>query len=175
MVVRNNYFWLEEKSEAGFIANGDIVEVLQLKRYMDLYGFEFAEVEVQMIDYPEEPPIELFILLDTIDSESPSLSYEENNRLFQEVIKDYYDLSTKKARVDAVKNNSYFNALQVKFANALTCHKTQGGQWDVVFLEQPWLPDDQMDIEFGRWLYTALTRATKQLYLVNFKEEYYMD
>lgn len=175
MVVRNNYFWLEEKSEAGFIANGDIVEVLQLKRYMEIYGFEFAEVEVQMIDYPEEPPIEVYILLNTLSSESSSLSYEENNLLFQEVMKDYYDLSTKKARVDAVKNNAYFNALQVKFANALTCHKTQGGQWDVVFLEQPWLPDDQMDTEFGRWLYTALTRATKKLYLVNFKEDYFKD
>lgn len=175
MVVRNNYFWLEENSEAGFIANGDIVEVLQLKRYMELYGFEFAEVEVQLIDYPEEPPIEVFILLDTLVSESPSLNFEENNRLFQEIMKDYYDISSKKARVDAVKNNSYFNALQVKFANALTCHKTQGGQWDVVFLEQPWLPDDKMDTEFGRWLYTALTRATKKLYLVNFKEAFFVD
>lgn len=175
MVVRNNYFWLEEKSQAGFIANGDIVEVVQLKRYSDLYGFEFAEVEVQLIDYPDEPSFDTLILLDTLTSESPSLTYEENNRLFQEVMKDYYDLSSKKARVDAVKNNRHFNALQVKFANALTCHKTQGGQWDVVFLEQPWLPDDKMDVEFGRWLYTAITRATKKLYLVNFKEEYYND
>ncbi len=175
MVVRNNYFWLEEKSQAGFIANGDIVEVVQLKRYSDLYGFEFAEVEVQLIDYPDEPSFDVLILLDTLTSESPSLTYEENNRLFQEVMKDYYDLSSKKARVDAVKNNRHFNALQVKFANALTCHKTQGGQWDVVFLEQPWLPDDNMDVEFGRWLYTAITRATKKLFLVNFKEEYYKD
>lgn len=175
MVVRNNYYWLEEKSQAGFIANGDIVEVLQLKKYSDLYGFEFAEVEVQLIDYPDEPSFDVLIILDTLTSESPSLSYEENTRLFQEVMKDYYDLSTKKARVDAVKNNRHFNALQVKFANALTCHKTQGGQWDVVFLEQPWLPDDKMDVEFGRWLYTAITRATKKLFLVNFKEEYYKD
>jgi len=175
MVVRNNYFWLEENSQAGFIANGDIVEVVQLKGYEEFYGFEFAKAEVQMIDYPDEPSFDTILLLDTIKSESPALTYEENNRLYQEVMKDYYDLPTKKARMDAVKNNPHFNALQIKFANALTCHKTQGGQWDVVFLEQPWLPNDELDVEFGRWLYTALTRATKKLYLVNFKEDYFME
>ena len=175
MVVRNNYYWLEEKSEAGFIANGDIIEVLQLKRYIEIYGFEFAEVEVQLIDYPEEPSLDVLLLLKTLESESPSLSYEEQNILFQEIMKDYYDLGSKKARVDAVKNNRFFNALQVKFANALTCHKTQGGQWDVVFLEQPWLPNDEFDVETGRWFYTAMTRATKKLYLVNFKDDFFKD
>lgn len=175
MVVRNNYFWLEEKSQAGFIANGDIIEIVQLKGYHELYGFEFAEVEVQLIDYPEEPSFDTLLLLDTLTSESPSLSYEENNMLFQEVMKDYYDLSTKKARIQAVKNNKYFNALQVKFANALTCHKTQGGQWDVVFLEQPWIPEDKMDEDTARWFYTAITRATQKLYLVNFKDLYFHD
>jgi exodeoxyribonuclease-5 len=175
MVVRNNYFWLEEKSQAGFIANGDIIEIMQLKGYYDLYGFHFAEVEVQLIDYPDEPSFDTIILLDTLTSESASLSFEEGNMLFNEVMKDYYDLSTKKARVDAVKNNKYFNALQVKFANALTCHKTQGGQWDVVFLEQPWIPDDQLDIETARWFYTAITRATQKLFLVNFKDIYFHD
>lgn len=175
MVVRNNYYWLEEKSEAGFIANGDIIEVLQLKRYIEIYGFEFAEVEVQMIDYPEEPSLDVLLLLKTLESESSSLSYEEQNILFQEIMKDYYDLSSKKARVDAVKNNRFFNALQVKFANALTCHKTQGGQWEVVFLEQPWLPKDDFDVETGRWFYTAMTRATKKLYLVNFKDNFFKD
>jgi len=175
MVVRNNYFWLEDTSQAGFIANGDIVEIVQVKKYSDLYGFEFAEVEVQMIDYPDEPSFDTTLLLDTITSESPSLNFEENKRLFQEVMKDYNDIGNKKARIQAVKNNSYFNALQVKFANAMTCHKTQGGQWDVVFLEQPWLPDDELDIEFGRWIYTAVTRATKKLYLVNFKEDFFVE
>lgn len=175
MVVRNNYFWLEEKSQAGFIANGDIIEIVQLRGYQDLYGFEFAEVEVQLIDYPEEPSFNCMLLLNTLTSESPSLTYEENNMLFQEVMKDYYDLQTKKARVDAVKNNKHFNALQVKFANALTCHKTQGGQWDVVFLEQPWIPDDKIDVETARWFYTAITRATQKLYLVNFKDLYFHD
>lgn len=115
------------------------------------------------------------LLLNTLTSESPSLTYEEHNILFQEVMKDYYDLQTKKARVDAVKNNKHFNALQVKFANALTCHKTQGGQWDVVFLEQPWIPDDKIDVETARWFYTAITRATQKLYLVNFKDIYFHD
>ena len=175
MVVRNNYFWLEETSQAGFIANGDIVEIVQVKNFTDLYGFEFAEVEVQMIDYPDEPSFDVVLLLDTLTSESPSLTYEESNRLFQEVMKDYEDLSSKKARVDAVKNNRHFNALQVKFANALTCHKTQGGQWDVVFIEQPWMPDDKLDIDFARWMYTAVTRATQKLYLVNFKEDFFVE
>ncbi|OYT16872.1 MAG: ATP-dependent endonuclease [Bacteroidetes bacterium 4572_77] len=173
MVVRNNYFWLEENSQAGFIANGDIVEVVQVKSYMDLYGFEFAQVEVQMIDYPEEASFDTTLLLSTLDSESPSLSFEENNQLYQEVMKDYAHLNTKKARMDAVKKNPYFNALQIKFATALTCHKTQGGQWDVVFLEQPWLPNDDLDVEFGRWLYTAVTRATQKLYLVNYKGDFF--
>jgi len=175
MVVRNNYYWLDEKSQAGFIANGDIIEIVQLKGYHDLYGFEFAEAEVQLIDYPEEPSFNTLLLLNTLTSENPSLSYEENNALFQEVMKDYYDLRTKKARVQAVKNNKYFNALQVKFANALTCHKTQGGQWDVVFLEQPWIPEDRLDVETARWFYTAITRATQKLYLVNFKDLYFHD
>ena len=173
MVVRNNYFWLEENSQAGFIANGDIVEIVQVKGYMELYGFEFAEAEVQMIDYPDEPSFDTMLLLKTLDSESPSLSFEENNQLFQEVMKDYADLQTKKARVDAVKKNPHFNALQIKFATALTCHKTQGGQWDVVFLEQPWLPNDDLDVEFGRWMYTAVTRATQKLYLVNYKSDFF--
>ncbi len=173
MVVRNNYFWLEENSQAGFIANGDIVEIVQVKGYMELYGFEFAEAEVQMIDYPDEPSFDTMLLLNTLDSESPSLSFEENNQLFQEVMKDYADLQTKKARVDAVKKNPHFNALQIKFATALTCHKTQGGQWDVVFLEQPWLPNDDLDVEFGRWMYTAVTRATQKLYLVNYKNDFF--
>lgn len=175
MVVRNNYFWLEENSQAGFIANGDIVEVVQVKGYMEIYGFEFANAVVQMLDYPDEPSFDVVLLLDTLTSESPSLTYEENNRLFQEVLKDYFDIGSKKARVDAVKNDRYFNALQIKFANAMTCHKTQGGQWNVVFLEQPWMPNEDLDIEFGRWIYTAITRATQKLYLVNFKEDYFFD
>jgi exodeoxyribonuclease-5 len=175
MVVKNNYFWLEDNSQAGFIANGDIVEIVQVKNYADLYGFEFAEVEVQMIDYPDEPSFDVVLLLDTLTSESPSLTYEENNQLFQRVLEDYADLSTKKARVAAVKNNRHFNALQVKFANALTCHKTQGGQWDIVFIEQPWMPNDDLDIDFGRWMYTAVTRATQKLYLVNFKNEFFVE
>ncbi|MCK5774523.1 MAG: AAA family ATPase [Bacteroidales bacterium] len=175
MVVKNNYFWLEENSQAGFIANGDIVEIVQIKRFTEIYGFDFAEVEVHMIDYPDEPAFEVVLLLDTLTAESPSLSQEENNRLFEEVMKDYEDRRTKKERIDAVKKNHYFNALQVKFASALTCHKTQGGQWDAVFIEQPWMPNNDLDIDFGRWMYTAVTRATQKLYLVNFKPDFFVE
>ena len=173
MVVKNNYHWLSDDNQAGFIANGDIIEVLQLKGYKSLYGFEFAEVSIRLVDYSDDPPLDLILLLDTIMSESPSLSYEENNKLFQEVMADFADLKSRSAKVNATKNNPYFNALQVKFANAMTCHKTQGGQWDVVFVEQGYLTNEMLNIEYGRWLYTAITRATKKLYLLNFKNEFF--
>jgi len=173
MVVKNNYHWLEEESKAGFIANGDIVEILRTNGYKSLYGFEFAEVSVRMMDYPDELPFDVTLLLDTIMSEGPALNYEENNRLFEQVMEDYSDLKSRSARINATKANPFFNALQVKFANAMTCHKTQGGQWDVVFVEQGYITDEMVNTEYGRWLYTALTRATKKLYLLNFKPEFF--
>ena len=173
MVVRNNYFWLKSNSEAGFIANGDILEILEIFAIKDLYGFRFAEVKVKMVDYPRQPPFETVLMLDTLKSETPSLSYEDGNRLYQEVLQDYAGEKSKYKQFLAVKNNRFFNALQVKFAYAITCHKSQGGQWDTVFVEQPYLPGE-LDREYLRWLYTAITRAKKKLYLLGFKSDFFL-
>jgi len=172
MVVKNNYFWLEDSSTAGFIANGDICEILRIYNYKDLYGFRFAEVTVRMIDYPDEQPFDTVVLLDTLTSNTPSLSYEESNKLYEEVIKDYADEKSSYKRLLAVKKNKYFNALQIKFSYAITCHKSQGGQWKTVFIEQPYLPEGQNQSYF-RWLYTAVTRAQEKLYLIGFKDEFF--
>lgn len=173
MVVKNNYFWLPAESPAGFIANGDIIELMKLKRITELYGFRFATAVVRMVDYPDQPEIELNLMLDTLTSDSPALSTSRNQQLFDEVMKDYDDVNSRRGKVEKVKKNPWFNALQVKFAYALTCHKTQGGQWDTVFIDQPWLKDDKADTEFLRWLYTAITRATKKVFLINFKDEFF--
>lgn len=173
MVVKNNYFWLKPNSEAGFIANGDIIEVLEIFSIKELYGFKFAEVKVQMVDYPNQKPFETVLLLDTIQAVTPSLSYEDGNKLYQEVMKDYAHEKSKYKKFMAVKNNKYFNALQVKFSYAITCHKSQGGQWNTVFVEQPYLPNG-VDKEHLRWLYTAVTRAKKQLYLIGFKSDFFV-
>jgi len=170
MVVKNNYFWLKDSDEAGFIANGDIVEVLEIFNIKELYGFKFANVKIRMVDYPNQKPFETVLLLDTISSESPSLSYEESNRLYEEVMKDYESETTKYKKFQKVKENEYFNALQVKFSYAITCHKSQGGQWNTVFIEQPYLPNG-IDRDYIRWLYTAITRAKDKLYLIGFKDE----
>ncbi len=174
MVVKNNYFWLKPTSEAGFIANGDIIEVLEIFSIKELYGFKFAEVKVKMVDYPNQKPFETVLLLDTIMAETPSLSYDDGNRLYQEVMKDYADEKSKYKKFLAVKNNKFFNALQVKFSYAITCHKSQGGQWDTVFVEQPYLPNG-IDKEYLRWLYTAVTRAKHKLYLIGFKDDFFVD
>lgn len=173
MVVKNNYFWLNEKSEAGFIANGDIIEILEIFRIEELYGFKFARVKVRMVDYASQPPFETVLLLDTITSESPSLTYEESNRLYQEVQKDYEGESNYR-KFMKIKTNPHFNALQVKFSYAITCHKSQGGQWNTVFIEQPYLPEG-IDRDYIRWLYTAVTRAKDKLYLIGFKDDYFED
>lgn len=169
MVVKNNYFWLKDSDEAGFIANGDIVEVLEIFAFKELYGFNFAKVKIRMVDYPDQKPFETIVLLNTITSESPSLTYDESNRLYQEVMKDY-EGETQYKKFQKVKENEYFNALQVKFSYAITCHKSQGGQWNTVFIEQPYLPDG-ISVEYVRWLYTAITRAKDKLYLIGFKDE----
>jgi ATP-dependent exoDNAse (exonuclease V) alpha subunit len=173
MVVKNNYFWLKDSDEAGFIANGDIIEILEIFNIKELYGFKFAKVKIRMIDYPNQIPFETVLLLDTIKSESPSLTYEESNRLYQEVLKDY-EGETKFQKFQKVKANEYFNALQVKFSYAITCHKSQGGQWNTVFIEQPYLPDG-INRDYIRWLYTAMTRAKNKLYLIGFKDENFVE
>ena len=172
MVVKNNYFWVKPTSEAGFIANGDIIEVLEIFNIIDLYGFRFAEVKVRMVDYPKMRPFETVLLLDTIASESPSLTYDDSNRLYQAVMKDFEDETSNYRKFLKIKNNKYFNALQVKFSYAITCHKSQGGQWHSVFVEQPYLPNG-IDKEYLRWLYTAVTRAKEKLYLIGFKDDFF--
>ena len=172
MVVKNNYFWIDAKSEAGFIANGDIIKVLEIFSIKELYGFRFAEVKVQMVDYPNMQPIETVIMLDVLTMETPSLPYEDGNKLYQEVQKDYANEKANYKRFLKIKNNKYFNALQVKFSYAITCHKSQGGQWDRIFIEQPYLPDGP-NKDYLRWLYTAITRATERLYLVNFNQQFF--
>ncbi len=174
MVVKNNYFWLDPKTEAGFIANGDIIEVLEIFSIKELYSFKFAEVKVQMVDYPNQKPFETVLLLDTIQSVTPSLSYEDGNRLYQNVMEDYAEEKSKYKRFLGVKGNKYFNALQVKFSYAITCHKSQGGQWNTVFVEQPYLPNG-VDKDYLRWLYTAITRAKNQLFLIGFKDDFFLE
>ena len=172
MIVKNNYYWLKDSTEVGFIANGDICEILEIYKFIDLYGFHFVEVKLRMIDYPNQKPFETVLILDTLHSESPSLTFKESNKLYHEISKDYSDLSSKYKVLLAIKNNKYFNALQVKFSYAMTCHKSQGGQWKNIFIEQPYLPDGQ-DISYLRWLYTAITRAQKKLYLIGFKNDHF--
>lgn len=172
MVVKNNYYWLSDSSAAGFIANGDICEVLRINSIKELYGFKFAEVTLRMIDYPGMKPFETVLLLDTLNSESPSLTYEESNKLYEAIKEDYAQEKSKYKQYLAIKKNKYFNALQVKFSYAITCHKSQGGQWNTVFIEQPYLPEG-VSIIYYRWLYTALTRAKKKLYLIGFKDEFF--
>jgi len=174
MVVKNNYFWLKELSEAGFIANGDICEIMQIYNHKELYGFRFAEVKLRMIDYPNQRPFDTVLLLDTLTSETPSLSYEDSNRLYQEVAKDFAEEKSKYKQLLGIKKSKYFNALQVKFSYAVTCHKSQGGQWKTVFIEQPYLPEGQ-NIEYLRWLYTAITRAQEKVYLIGFKDEFFIE
>lgn len=172
MVVKNNYFWIKPTTEAGFIANGDIIEVLEIFKIEELYGFRFAEVKIKMVDYPKMKPFETVLLLDTITSETPSLSYDDNNRLYQEVMKDYQNETSNYRKFLKIKNNKHFNALQVKFSYAMTCHKSQGGQWHTVFVEQPYLPDG-ISKDYLRWLYTAVTRAKEKLYLIGFKDDFF--
>jgi len=168
MVVKNNYFWLPAGSESGFIANGDICEISAFYGIKELYGFRFAEVQVRMVDYPNQMPFETVLLLNTLESETPNLSYEDNGKLYKAVQEDYAHLSSKYKQLLEIKKNKFFNALQVKFAYAVTCHKSQGGQWKNVFIEKPYLPDGQ-SVAYLRWLYTAITRAQEKIYLIGFK------
>lgn len=172
MVVKNNYFWLKDSSAAGFIANGDSCEILRIYNIKELYGFRFAEVQLRMIDYPDQKPFDTVLLLDTLTSETPSLSYEESNKLYEAVREDYAHEKSKYKQLLAVKKNKYFNALQVKFSYAITCHKSQGGQWKTIFIEQPYLLEG-VSKEYFRWLYTAITRAKEKLYLIGFSGDYF--
>ena len=173
MVVRNNYFWLDPQSGPGFIANGDIVEVLDIRNNEDLYGFRFADVTIRLVDYPSEPNFDVKILLDVLMAETPALPDEAWKRLFNAVMEEYSDIPQRTLRLEKVRSNPYFNALQVKFSYALTCHKTQGGQWQHVFIDQGFLKEEMVDLEYLRWLYTALTRSTEKVHLLGFQEKFF--
>ncbi len=173
MVVKNNYFWLSAYSKAGFIANGDLAQIVRINNMEELYGFKFAEAEIRLPDYPEEKELTVKLLLDTLDAPGPDISGEEQRRLFDEVERDYMAIPQRRKRLAAVKRDPYFNALRVKYAYAITCHKTQGGQWPVVFIDQGYVNEEQVDREYMRWLYTAFTRATQTVYLMNFKSEFF--
>lgn len=173
MVVKNNYYWLDNDNSSAFIANGDIIEVKKIVRFEEVYGFNFAEMEICLIDYPEQPKITVKVLLDTLHTESPALTETENRRLFTAVEADYMDIPSKRERYAKIKANPFFNALQIKFAYALTCHKTQGGQWNKVFVDSGIKPDSVIDRGYIRWLYTALTRASQKLFLVNFDKTFF--
>jgi exodeoxyribonuclease-5 len=173
MVVKNNYFWLPEESQSGFIANGDIVEVKRIQRIEELYGFRFAHITITMPDYPEQGDLDVIVFLDTLDIDGPSLTFSQTSKLFEEISLDYQDEPSKRKRLIKTKNNPHMNALQVKFAYALICHKAQGGQWENVFVEMGYIPDNNPDTEYYRWLYTALTRATQNLYLMGFSDNFF--
>lgn len=172
LIVKNNYFWLADEKEVDFIANGDTAEIIRINKREELYGFHFADVTLCFADY-NDLEIDCKILLDALDAESPNLNYEDSQRLFYAVAEDYADIKSKKKRWEKIRNNPYFNALQVKFAYAATCHKAQGGQWDAVFIDHGYLLEDMLDTAFMRWLYTAFTRAKEELYLVNFNKEFF--
>ncbi|HNX21658.1 MAG TPA: AAA family ATPase [Bacteroidales bacterium] len=173
MAVKNNYHWIEEDSEVGFLANGDMMEIQNIIKTNSLYGFDFADVRVRLCDYPNFPDVELKIILNSLETQAASMSHSDMKTLFQEVSKDYEDIPNKRVRFLKIKNNPYLNAAQVKFSYALTCHKTQGGQWKITFIDFNFFKDQPIDKEQLRWLYTAITRTTEKVYLLNFPKEFF--
>jgi len=171
MVVKNNYFWKDEENRIDFIANGDIIRVEKVLGTEEVHGHKFANLLVTLPDY-QEMELEVKVLLDVIDLEAPSLNYEQQKTLYLSVAEDYPDESNKKKVGEKISTDPYYNALQVKFAYAVTCHKAQGGQWKSVFLDQGYFTDEMLTLDYLRWLYTAFTRASEQLYLVNFAKQF---
>ena len=174
MVVKNNYFWIEDDSNVGFIANGEIMKVIRILKRETLYGFEFIKAIIEFVDYPNEPEIEVILLPETLNSEGPNMSRERMKELFFAIEKDYEHERNKRKRYDLIIKNPYFNAIQIKYGYAVTCHKSQGGQWASVFIDQGYITEEMMTSDYYRWLYTALTRATERVYLVNFSDEYFL-
>ena len=170
MVAKNNYYWTEGCKEIDFIANGDIAEVRRVRREREMYGFRFADVVLRFPDY-DGMELEVKLLLDTLHTDTPALPKEMNDKLFCSVLEDYADITIKRERMKKMKSDPYYNALQVKYAYAVTCHKAQGGQWKRVFLDQGYMTEDMLSPDYFRWLYTAFTRATETLYLVNWPKE----
>ena len=172
MIVKNCYQFLNEDSPMGYIANGDIAELVRIRGFEDRYGLHFAEATLRFPDYADEQ-ITAKVCLDTLESESASLTYEQQNALYQGVNEDYQDIASKRKRWEAVREDPYFNALQLKYAQAVTCHKSQGGQWKCVFIDCPFWLEEQTPDDL-KWLYTALTRAVEKVYLVNFPDRFFV-
>jgi exodeoxyribonuclease-5 len=174
MVVKNNYFWLGDDSKAGFIANGDMVYIERVMKMEEKFGLRFVNLQVRLVDYPDESELEVKVMLDTLMTDAPALTKEQSKE-FSEAVYGHYvtQTNTKQKIKEAVKKDPYYNALQVKFGYAVTCHKSQGGQWDYAFVVQGYLTDEMVDVEYLRWLYTAITRASKKLYFVNFSEKFF--
>jgi exodeoxyribonuclease V len=172
MIVKNNYFIIpEEEDGTGFIANGDIAEVKRIRKYEERYGFRFADMELRFPDYNLE--LETKVMLDVLSLDTPALPSEKNRELFQNVLADYISIKTRRKQYEAVRKDPFFNALQIKFAYAVTCHKAQGGQWERVFIDQGMFNRNEISIDYLRWFYTALTRSTDKVYLVNFSEDFF--
>ncbi len=169
MVAKNNYFWCKDRKELPFIANGDVAVVRRFRNERTLYGFRFADVILQLPDY-DDMEVEATVLLDTLRSEASALTREEQERLFQSVWEDYGEIRNKQERARRIKEDIFYNALQIKYAYAVTCHKAQGGQWQHVYIDQGYLTEDMLSADYFRWLYTALTRATERVYLVNWPD-----
>jgi len=174
MVVKNNYYWAQDYKNLDFIANGDMMEIMRINRQEDLYGRKFADLTVRFPDY-DDMEADVKIMLDSLYSDKPSMSRDEHKELYQRVAEDYPEAGSKKSLAEKIKGNAHFNALQVKFAWAVTCHKAQGGQWEAVFVDPGWFTEGMLDKSYLRWLYTAMTRATKRLYLVNFDKKFLED
>ena len=170
MIAKNNYFWTAGNKEMDFIANGEIIQVLRVRRTYELYGFRFADVSVRFQDYDLETDVK--ILLDTLQTAAPALPKDLNDKLFYTILEDYDDVPTKAGKMKKMKADPHYNVLQVKYAYAVTCHKAQGGQWMNVFLDIGYITEEMLGEDFYRWLYTAFTRATHRLYLVNLPEEF---
>jgi len=175
LVIRNNYFWIEPTSPLGFLANGENIHVEKVIREEEMYGFQFAKVLISFPNYPEEAFKEVLVLKDTLIIETANLSRDRMKELFFEIEKDYGHISVKSKRYHAILMNPYFNALHVKYANALTVHKAQGGQWLDVYIDGSYIPEQMKDTSYLRWLYTAATRAKENLYLVNFPPEFFQN
>ncbi len=173
MAVKNNYHWVEAKSPAGFIANGDLLEVLQIFDTEEKYGFRFANIRAQLVDYPEMPEVEMKIWLDALHIDAASMPYEASQKLFGEVQSAYQATKKGYKKLMQIRKDPYLNALQVKYAYAVTCHKAQGGQWEHVFIERGYIPSNELDLEYLRWLYTGITRATKKVYMIGFTDGFF--
>lgn len=175
MIVKNNYHWLPLDSKAGFLANGEYVEVMRVNNFEEMYDHRFANLTLRLLDYPDHPHFEATVFLDTLHSYTPALKLEEYRAMQEEaMIKYAEDSNNREEQIAMMRADPYLNALQVKYAYALTCHKSQGGQWEAVFVDMGYLPDGRVDIEFMRWLYTAMTRASEQLFMVNFKPQFFI-